>query len=1673
MAGKKVDATLATGIGLDVEDAVTSIDKLKNSVKDSTQEWKQMESTMKRSGDEIGASKAKYEGLSKSIDEQQNVLNELKKQQSEVNRETKAGEDTYQKYQTQITQAERQLTSMTAQQEKAKRAYELQESGINALNKEIQQNIKETDAQVERLKAEGKETEANDAQKKGLSKTLEKQSELYQAQVKELDKMTKSGEASSDSISKQKIALDKTATAIAQGKKSLAELDEGQTKFGKNKGADEASNKMEGFKGKIGKSKEALVAMGATATAVLGAVAKAVDKAYDAQSQVNELQAKTTMDYKQSKESLLAINKLYADGYGESVDELQDVYTKIEQLHPEFTVKQLADNTKLVSTYAKMSGADVDEVMQGADKATRNWNISYEEYFDKMMTLQKMGDDQSGDISDNMAEYSQVLGQMGLSISDSMALIDNGVKSGAYNGDKLLDFTKEFQISLNDGRMDEAITSFSKKSQDMFKGYKEGKVTAGDMFKQITGEMGNMTDKQKEATIASNLWSALGEDNSLKVIGSLGKTNWAFDNVKGTAKKTADQLKESNPFELMKRGAEESINSISLNAAETKNFKKALKPLQQSISNFIKQLLKNLPKIMQALTPIVNFAATHGKTIAALGTTIASAFVFTKAIKGVTSLVSTFKELSKVGKIMMAGGGIIGAVILIGSALVDLYQHNKKFHDFVNNIVEACKDFAKAAIKWFGNAFDAVGDFFKNIGKSFSNGGKNIQNFTKSVGKWFKGIGQSIGDETKSIGKSLSNVGKSIGNWFKGIGKSIGNGVDAVGDWFSGLAKGFKKGWDAFLKTAIKIAKGFGRAMIIALAFPVGLAMIITKPLIKPLQNIFNTLIKDVKVAWNGLTKFLKTIWTPVQKVWMSAWNAISKFFSTTWKVISKVFTGYLNQVKKNLTTVLSFISKTWNKSWNAISKFFSNVWKTIEKAFNKYLDNFKNNLNDALKFISKIWNKNWKAISDFFDKVWDGIKKFFTPIIKWLHSIISSTINAISKTWNNVWGKISRFFSNTWKSMKETGHDAIWSIKNTFDSVLGKIHDAFSNTWKKIKDGFKSMWDGMKQLAQDGINAVIKIPNKGIDGINGLIHDFGGPKHAIGKIPKVKFANGTGAIDKLTHAVLNDGNDSPETGNKETIIHPNGKMEVVQGINTERLLLPGTEVLNAKETAMMMGLQGIKHFAGGTGFWSHIKGFAGDVGHIAGNAWNGLKNGVKKFTEMFKFITNAVAHPVKTMEGVFNPKAKGLPGIFTDIGSGFFKNAKKQAQGWWKTLWSMADESSNSGASAGMKGDDYRYKNRVADSGNGDPWGYFFKECVSFVASRLANLGVPASKFSHLGNGRDWVNAPVRHTSKPRPGMVAVYSNGSQFGNHVAMVTGVQGGKISGEEYNWNLNHAYHQYHGRPASGATTFLDFGLSGSSAAPEVKASSPLAKLIKRQTGGMMKWIQKFIAPLNEESGEPGGGTQALPSGSHKHWLEQAGIHGNFDKWNYIINHESGWNPRAQNPSSSAYGIGQALPPSKMAAFGSDYMSNPITQLKWMKSYVGDRYGGIDGAYKFWRSHNWYENGGIINQDSIIRVAERNMPEMVIPLAAEKKSRAKQLLNEANERINGKTDDESLMKQLIELVKRWQEKQGNQGDTYEININVNADTTPATLRKIQQAVEDAITRKQSAKARAFGG
>ena len=64
------------------------------------------------------------------------------------------------------------------------------------------------------------------------------------------------------------------------------------------------------------------------------------------------------------------------------------------------------------------------------------------------------------------------------------------------------------------------------------------------------------------------------------------------------------------------------------------------------------------------------------------------------------------------------------------------------------------------------------------------------------------------------------------------------------------------------------------------------------------------------------------------------------------------------------------------------------------------------------------------------------------------------------------------------------------------------------------------------------------------------------------------------------------------------------------------------------------------------------------------------------------------------------------------------------------------------------------------------------------------------------------------------------------------------------------------------------------------------------------------------------------------------------------------------PHADNPSSSAYGIPQALPGSKMASAGSDWESNPATQIEWGLGYIADIYGTPCGAWDHSQSNGWY-------------------------------------------------------------------------------------------------------------------
>src|SRR5215472_12521522 len=139
------------------------------------------------------------------------------------------------------------------------------------------------------------------------------------------------------------------------------------------------------------------------------------------------------------------------------------------------------------------------------------------------------------------------------------------------------------------------------------------------------------------------------------------------------------------------------------------------------------------------------------------------------------------------------------------------------------------------------------------------------------------------------------------------------------------------------------------------------------------------------------------------------------------------------------------------------------------------------------------------------------------------------------------------------------------------------------------------------------------------------------------------------------------------------------------------------------------------------------------------------------------------------------------------------------------------------------------------------------------------------------------------------------------------------------------------------PASGVSIFEALGIhKGKVHFKKLQANLP-GQVAQAQRGG-------GSGASGGGSGLPKGGAPAANAKLGQEMAARQGWTG--QQWtdlNNIVMAESGWRTDAQNPSSAAYGIPQALPGSKMASAGADWQTNPRTQIAWMLEYIRSRYG----------------------------------------------------------------------------------------------------------------------------------
>jgi hypothetical protein len=79
---------------------------------------------------------------------------------------------------------------------------------------------------------------------------------------------------------------------------------------------------------------------------------------------------------------------------------------------------------------------------------------------------------------------------------------------------------------------------------------------------------------------------------------------------------------------------------------------------------------------------------------------------------------------------------------------------------------------------------------------------------------------------------------------------------------------------------------------------------------------------------------------------------------------------------------------------------------------------------------------------------------------------------------------------------------------------------------------------------------------------------------------------------------------------------------------------------------------------------------------------------------------------------------------------------------------------------------------------------------------------------------------------------------------------------------------------------------------------------------------------------------------------------------FECLDSLWTRESHWNYKAHNYRSGAHGIAQALPAEKMSVVGTDWRTNPVTQIRWGIRYITMRYDTPCKAWSKWKSHRFY-------------------------------------------------------------------------------------------------------------------
>lgn len=585
---------------------------------------------------------------------------------------------------------------------------------------------------------------------------------------------------------------------------------------------------------------------------------KAIDAYSETENAVTKVNAYFGETGQAAEESANVIKSVYSDGVGESMDSVADAVLMVKKNLGDLSETDLTNLTQQAITLDELYGIDMNETLRGVNSLMQQYGLTAQEAMDYIVVGTQNGLDKTSELGDNLSEYAGKFSQAGYSASEYFQLLDNGLKNGAYNLDKVNDAINEVTTRLVDGTIGESIGSFSTKTQELFTSWQNGGATQKQVIDSIVADIGNCTNQQEALNLAALAFGTMAEDGNLKFITSLTSVGSTYDSVKGSAQGMFDAT--TTPMQQME--------------SNTRKLQQALVPLGEKLAELANAILPPLVSVITTIGgwferlpgPVQNFVIILGALLAAF-TALTPVIAAISVAMGALN-VSMLPIIAVIAAVAAAIAGII-AIIQNWGAITQW------FGELWNTICTGIGAMVDSLKAWFSNLWTHLQSVWEGICNV-------VQTAVMLLGSIIQGAIDIITLPFQMIWENCKGIVSSV---WEGIKSVVSSAIHAVSSTISSVMGAIKN-----------------------------VISTVWNAISSKVSSVLNAIKTTVSTIFNAVKSVASSVWNGIKSVISSVVDGIKSKVSSVFNGVKSTVTSIFNGIKSTAASV-------WNGIKDAIIK--------------------------------------------------------------------------------------------------------------------------------------------------------------------------------------------------------------------------------------------------------------------------------------------------------------------------------------------------------------------------------------------------------------------------------------------------------------------------------------------------------------------------------------------------------------------------------------------------------------------------------------------------------------------------------------------------------------------------------------------------------------------------------